>query len=60
VILGEEHIPQSQFLGFDLEILHYRWVGAESFLGGPAELLAKNGVGGYTFFVDEFLDLLQR
>jgi len=58
VCLGQEHVPQSQLLGLDLEVLDDLWVRREALLGGLADLAEVDGVGGNAFFFDELLDLL--
>jgi hypothetical protein len=57
VVPRQEHIPQSQLLGLDLEILNDRWMCAEPGFGGGAELLSEDGIRWYAFFLDELLNL---
>ena len=61
MVLRQEHIPQSKLTSTLLEILEDRWVGTEAGLDVLARsyLLRKDGIGGYTFFFDELLDLYE-
>lgn len=56
VVLGQEHIPQTQLLGLGLQLLHDGRGGLPSLLA-LAQLSGEDGVGGDAFFLDEFLDL---
>lgn len=56
VVLGQEHIPQTQLLGLLLQRLHDSRGGLPSFLAF-AQLGGEDGVGGDAVFLDEFLDL---
>jgi hypothetical protein len=57
VVLGQEHVPQAEALGLGLEVLDDLRVVGEALCGGAPELLLEDGVGGDTFFFDEFLKL---
>jgi hypothetical protein len=59
MVLWEEEIPESEFLGFRFQILDDGGVGFETGFctGVHAELGLEEGVGGYAFFFYEFLDL---
>jgi hypothetical protein len=58
VVLGQKHIPQTEFLSLLLQVFYDGRVGAEALLDGGAELLVEDEVGGDAFFFDELLDLL--
>lgn len=56
MILGQEHIPQTQLLGLLLQLLHDSRSSLPSLLA-LAQLGGEDRVGGDTVFLDEFLDL---
>ena len=55
--LGQKHIPKPQLLRLALELLDDRGMRREALLGRIANLAEVDGIGGYAFFFDEFLDL---
>ena len=61
MVLGQEHIPQTKFLGLNFEILNDLRVGAEpgdDVAAIGVDLLGVDSVGGDAFFFDELLHLL--
>lgn len=59
VVLGQEHIPQTQLLGLLLQRLHDSGRSLPSLLA-LAQLGGEDGVGGDAVFLDEFLDLFSE
>jgi hypothetical protein len=60
VVLGQEHVPEAELLGFDLEVFDDLRVGVEagdSVAAILVDLLGEDGVRGDAFFLDEFFDL---
>lgn len=57
VCLGQEHVPETEFLRPLLQVLDDRRVRREALLGGVADLAEVYLVGRDTFFFDELLYL---
>jgi hypothetical protein len=56
----EEHVPEAELAGFDLQVLDDAGVRVEAGDGVVAmlvDLLGEDGVGGDAFFFDEAFDL---
>ncbi len=53
MILGEEHVPQTKFLGLCFEILDDLGVGVETLFSRAAQLLLVDGIRRDAFFLDE-------
>jgi hypothetical protein len=56
MVLGQEHVPQTESRSFLLQLIDNRWVAVPSCVAG-ADLAGVNGICGNAFFVDEFVDL---
>ena len=57
MVLGQEQIPQTELLGFGLQILDDLRVGVESGDRAGADLLTEDFIGGDTVLFDEAFDL---
>lgn len=57
--LGQEHVPQTELLGLELQLLHDGGGSLPSLLA-LAQLGGEDGVGGDTVLLDELLDLCRE
>lgn len=57
VVLGQEHVPETQLPGPLLQVLDDGRVRREALLRRLADLACVDGIGGDALFLDELLDL---
>ena len=60
MVLRQEHVPKTEFLRFDFQVLNDWWMSIEARHDVAAigiDLLGVDSIGGDTFFFDELLDL---
>jgi hypothetical protein len=55
--LGQEHVPQTELLGLELQLLHDGGNGLPSLLA-LTQLGGVDSIGGDTVLLDKLLDLL--
>lgn len=56
MVLGQEHVPQAEFLGLQLELFQHGGGSLPSFLAFT-ELGLEDSIGGDAVLFDEFFDL---